>query len=86
VFSRIATGANAPTGTSLDFSEMQTLAGSPREMVLALNTLMMHGQMSNEMTDAVVTAVNAVGASNALRRVQTAVYLIATSAQYQVAR
>jgi hypothetical protein len=34
----------------------------------------------------VITAVNAVASSNSKKRVQTAVYLIATSTQYQVER
>jgi hypothetical protein len=47
---------------------------------------MLHGQMTRTMYDAIVVAVKAVAATNPRRRVQTAVYLIATSAQYQVVR
>ena len=86
VFSRIAIGTNSPTGTSLDFSAFQPLAGSPADLVAALNALMTRGDLSADAVNAIVTAVNAVPASNPLRRVQTAVYLIGTSAQYQVAR
>ena len=86
VFSRIAVGTNAPTGTSLDFSAVQPLADKPRQLVRSLDSLLLHGQMSDEAFEAIVTAVTAVPASNPLRRVQTAVYLIATSNQYQVAR
>jgi uncharacterized protein (DUF1800 family) len=86
VFGRVAVGVNAPTGTSLNFSPLQPLATAPKDLVLRLNTLMMSGRMSSTMFDAVMKAVNAVPSTNSLRRVQTAVYLIATSAQYQVAR
>ena len=55
-------------------------------MVDSLNTLMLAGQMSREMQNAIITAVNAVPASNLLKRARTAVYLIASSAQYQVER
>ena len=89
VFSRIAAGAAYPfnpSGTSLDFSAFQPLAGDPEGLVDALNTLMMSGEMSPEMRSAVITAVTAVTSSNSLKRVRTAVYLIATSSQYQVER
>jgi len=89
VFSRIAVGANYPynpNGTSLDFSSFLPLAGSPEDLVDSLNTLMMSSQMSPEMRSSILTAVRAVASSNPLKRVRTAVYLIATSSQYQVVR
>src|SRR5204862_4076102 len=82
VFSRIPVGARYPfnpSGTSLDFSAVQPLAGNPPALVDALNTLMMSGQMSLGMRTAVTTAVQAVASSNPLKRVRTAVYLVATS-------
>ncbi len=89
VFSRIAASTNYPfnpTGTALDFSEFEPLAGNPQALLDSLNTLMLCGRMSAEMRSALLTAINAVPASNASRRVRTAVYLIATSSQYQVER
>ena len=89
VFSRIAAGAAYPfnpSGTSLDFSAFQPLAGDPEGLVDALNALMMSGQMPPDMRSAVITAVSAVTSSNPLKRVRTGVYLIATSSQYQVER
>src|SRR5688572_7834786 len=87
VFTGIAVSADAPTGTSLDFSGLEPLAANgPKDLVLKLNTLMMSGRMSQQMFDGILKAIYAVPASNRLRRAQTAVYLIATSAQYQVAR
>jgi len=86
VFSRIAVSTNSPAGTALDFSSLQPLANTPEQLVLTLNTLMMSGRISTADFDAIVAAVRVVPATNSLRRVQTAVYLIATSAQYQVSR
>jgi hypothetical protein len=86
VFSRIATGANAPTGTSLDLTPLLPLAGTPGALVDLLNDLLLHGTMSTEMHDQIVGAVGAVASSNALKRVRTAVYLVLSSSQYQVER
>lgn len=86
VFSRIAVGTNAPRGTSLDFSALQALAGDPAGLVDELNKLLMHGTMSAEMRQSIINAVNAVPNSNPLKRARTAVYLVATSSQYQVER
>ena len=89
VFSRIAVGANYPfnpNGTSLDFSTFLPLAGDPATLVDSLNTLMMSGEMSSDMRTSIITAVQAVAGSNSLKRVRTAVYLIASSNQYQVER
>jgi uncharacterized protein (DUF1800 family) len=75
-----------PLGTSVDVSFLLPNAGNPGALADQLNTLMLHGTMTPEMKSAVVTAVNAVSASNALKRVRTAVYLVASSSQYQVQR
>jgi hypothetical protein len=89
VFSRIAAGTAYPfnpSGTSLDFSAFQSLSGDPDLLVSNLNELMIVGPMSQEMRNSIITAVRAVSSANSLKRVQTAVYLIATSSQYQVER
>jgi uncharacterized protein (DUF1800 family) len=85
-FSRIAVSANAPNGTSLDLSGMQALTANPAQLVDTLNTLLMHGTMSAEMRQSIIDAVSAVAATNPLKRARTAVYLVATSSQYQVER
>jgi uncharacterized protein (DUF1800 family) len=84
VFSRIAVSANAPTGTSLDLSELQSLAATPDQLVQHLNLQLLHGTMSQEMRDTIVRAVTAVAATNPLKRARTALYLVASSSQYQV--
>ena len=86
VFSRVAVSANAPTGTSLDLAPWSSLADNPDLMVYWMSSIMMSGRVTPSMTDAIVTAVKAVPSNNPLQRVKTAVYLIATSAQYQVSR
>jgi uncharacterized protein (DUF1800 family) len=86
VFSTIPVGANSPSGTSLDLSPLQALAAEPDQLVESLNVLMMHGTMSAAMRDSIIQAVSAVPAANTLKRARTALYLVATSSQYQVER
>jgi uncharacterized protein (DUF1800 family) len=86
VFSRIATSANAPAGTSLDFSPLLPLTTQPSLLVDTLNSQLLHGAMSSEMRTSIINAVSAVAASNQLKRARTAVYLVLTSSQYQVER
>jgi uncharacterized protein (DUF1800 family) len=84
VFSRINVSANAPSGTSIDLSSLLPMTSEPGRLVDALNDLLLHGSMSPDMRAGIVTAVNAVAASNSLKRARTAVYLVLTSSQYQV--
>lgn len=90
VFSRINVSAPlTPNGTSLDFSELQALAAADttgNQLMDALNQKMMHGTMSASMRSTILTAVLAVASTNPLARAQQAVYLVATSSQYQVQR
>jgi uncharacterized protein (DUF1800 family) len=88
VYATIAVSANAPTGTSIDQSGLQALAGDPAALVAELDRVLLHGTMSTAMRDSIVTAVNAVPAgTNQMRdRARAALYLVATSSQYQVQR
>ncbi len=86
VFTRIAVGTNSPRGTSLDFSALMPLADNPPQLAEELNQLMLHGTMSPEMYKNIIESVSVVAATNPLKRVRTAVYLVATSSQYQVER
>ena len=86
VFSKINTSSNAPNGTSIDLSKLQALAAKPESLVRELNRLLLHGTMSSEMQNAVLTGVNAVSATKPLTRAQQALYLVATSSQFQVER
>ncbi len=77
---------NAPNGTSINVSELQLLAANPANLVDRLNRLMMHGAMSDDMKNSITAAVNAVSSTNTLLRARQALYLVATSSQYQVQR
>ncbi len=89
VFSRVNVSSFAPTGTSINLSEMQALSAADatgNRLVDALNTKLMHGAMSAQMKSTILTAVQAVASTNTLLRTQTAIYLTASSSQYQVQR
>ncbi len=86
VYSTIPTGANNPSGTALDLSQIQTLAGNPAAMVQELNLRLCHGLLSAAAQSAIVTAVNAVPSTSPRQRAQQAVYLVATASQFQVER
>lgn len=77
---------NRPLGTKADYSSYQAMAGTPQMLVDTLNTRMMHGTMSQAMNANIVAAVTAIASSDPAGRTRTAIYLIATSSQYQVER
>jgi len=91
-FSTIAISCSAsscytPNGTSIDLTELQQLAPNSSNLVDRLNRLLMHGTMSDSMRTSVVGAVEAVSPStDTLKRARQALYLVATSSQYQVQR
>lgn len=95
VYSQLNTSADRPQGTRIDLAEMQTLVAADPTSNLLLDTLnkrMMHGTMSPQMKSTIITAVNAITMSNPPTATQTrdrarqAVYLVATSSQYQIQR
>ncbi len=87
IFSTIPAAApNRPTGTSIDLAQWDALANDPEQLIASLSGLLLHGAMSTEMRDAIRAAVDSIPASNSRARVRTAIYLIATSSQYQVQR
>ena len=81
---------NRPSGTQLNYSTYQAMAGTPQQLVDALNARLMHGTMSPAVNANIVATVTAITNANATtqaqQRTQTAIYLVATSAQYQVER
>ena len=70
--------------TTVDFSSYASQSQSA--LLASLNTLLMHGTMSADMQNSIVAAMQAVpaGSTQALTQAKTAIYLIATSSQYQV--
>jgi len=82
-----------PTGTQVNYSSYQgilTGGGTPQNLVDALDTDMMHNTMSAAVKLSIVSTITAITNANATtqaqQRTQTAIYLIATSSQYQVQR
>jgi uncharacterized protein (DUF1800 family) len=91
LFSNIQAGGDPnPTGgvTStvvLNFAPWDQLAANPTQLVDSLNEALMHNSMSAQMRQGVINAVTSIQNNNRLR-VQTAIYIIASSMQYQVQR
>jgi uncharacterized protein (DUF1800 family) len=73
-------------GTLIDWAPWATLAADSNALIDKINSLMFHGAMSAGMKDSINQALAAVDAGNNLLRARTAVYLAATSTQYQVER
>jgi len=89
----VTTGTNTdrPRGTSLDLTNLETIANAnPGGVADQLNALMLHGTMSTQMRASLVTAMSAINdADTALRarkRARIAVYLVATSSQFDIQR
>lgn len=74
------------TGTSLDLSSYQSSAADADKLIQQLNQRMMHGALSPVAAATIAQAVNAVAATDTLNRTRMAVYLLASSQQYQVIR
>jgi uncharacterized protein (DUF1800 family) len=80
---------NTPNGTKINLGDLQALAAADttsNQLLDHLNTRMMHGTMSAQMKSTIMTAVNTVASTDTLGRARAAVYLIATSSQFQVQR
>ncbi|PYT01279.1 MAG: hypothetical protein DMF63_00020 [Acidobacteria bacterium] len=76
-------------GTSLGLADLQSIiAADPggNDLMDVLNIRLMHGTMSDQMRATILNAVLTVPASDPLLRAKRAVYLVATSSQYQVQR
>jgi hypothetical protein len=77
----------APCGTKIDLTRLQTLAGqdtSGAALVDTLNREMLGGSMSPQVRSDILSAVQAVVSTNTMKRARTALYLVATSPQFQV--
>ena len=91
IFNRINVNAErrVTMGTSISLAEMQGFAEadpSGNQLMEMLNLRMMHGTMSPSMRNTILNVVQTVPESNPLLRAQRAVYLVATSSQYQIQR
>ena len=84
VFSGIPSDAGGTT--VLDLMALAALAGDPVRLVNNVDQVLLHGTMSSTLRSTVVQAVSSVPDTNAVLRAQTAVYLVASSSQYQLER
>jgi hypothetical protein len=77
-----------PAGTSvtIDMAPLDALAADPTALVNRLDVLLMHGSMSTAMRATIVDAVGRIAANRPRARVQNALYLVATSSQFNVGR
>jgi uncharacterized protein (DUF1800 family) len=73
------------TGTSIDLTALAAIT-DPNAMIAQLNQVLMHGSLSSEAADVILTAVNAQSSTDSLAAARTAAYLMLTSGQYQVER
>jgi uncharacterized protein (DUF1800 family) len=77
---------NRPTGTQTNYAAYQAQAGNPAALVDMLNTNLMHGTMSSSVRTSIINTVTAISSGDPAGRTRTAIYLVATSAQFQVER
>jgi uncharacterized protein (DUF1800 family) len=94
VYNGYATDPTVPfsTGTKIDLAQFASVADNPAAMVALASNVLTGGQFDPAAQAIVVTAVNAVPvsatptAAERLARAQMAVYLMASSSQFQVQR
>jgi uncharacterized protein (DUF1800 family) len=89
LFGTISLPSYAPAGATtvaVTLTPWINLAGTPAALVDDLSLRLMHGAMPADMRARIIQAVTAIAASNPTYRAQTALYLTATSAQYNVQR
>jgi uncharacterized protein (DUF1800 family) len=77
-------------GTTPDWSDWQTLGADTTGLITRINLLMMANSMSGAQQSALASAINAVTNSDpttqARKRAQVALYVVASSPQFQVER
>jgi uncharacterized protein (DUF1800 family) len=87
-----AANPDRPRGTSIDLANLEALAGNPddEQLVNALDALLLHGTMHPQMRSSIITVMKAINDVNATtrnqKRARAAVYLVATSSQYDIQR
>lgn len=87
-----AASPDRPRGTSIDIANLEAMAVNPDDfqVTTALNSLLFHGTMNTQMRNSIVTAMKAINDSNLTtrhqKRARVAVYLAATSSQYDIQR
>ena len=79
-------GPRFATGTQINLTSLQGMAATPDSMIDRLNATMMPGTLSASDKQAIAAAINSVPATDPIKRARTAVYLVASSPQYNVTR
>jgi len=69
--------------TVIDLSPYVAMAENPSSLLDALNGALMHGQMSDAMKSGILAAISVPGMTST-QIAQAAIYLVASSSQYQV--
>jgi uncharacterized protein (DUF1800 family) len=75
-----------PKGTTIDLKNWGKLAANPAQLVDRLSCWLLHCTMSQAMKDAIIAALDTVSPTDLLGRARMAIYLVVTSAQYQIQR
>jgi uncharacterized protein (DUF1800 family) len=86
IYNGIGVTTNSPTGTQLSLTTLQGLAADPVALVNELDMVLMHSALSPSVKTSIVNAVSTVTATNTLSRARMALYLVASSSQYQIER
>ncbi|APV51177.1 hypothetical protein BWI17_16710 [Betaproteobacteria bacterium GR16-43] len=74
------------TGTTIDLTAYRAVAADAGALADRFGRYLLAGKMSPSMRSAIVSAVNAVPATDTLNRARTAAYLVVSSPQFQVER
>ncbi len=88
-YGQINVSENSPQGTRLDITDLQALStADPTGNLLLdeLNYRLLHGRMTAQMRATILPAVTAIAATDPLGRARAALYLVASSSQFQVQR
>lgn len=88
-YSQLNTGENNPAGTRIDLADLQALSAADptgNQLLDALNQRLLHNTMSSQMRSTILPAITALPATDTIGRVRAAVYLVASSSQFQIQR
>jgi hypothetical protein len=97
VFTGVSTNSRRPRRAPIDRAVRRSISPTwkrwpeiPIDVVNALDALLLHGTMSPQMRTSIITAMNAINDATVTtrnqKRARTAVYLVATSSQYDIQR
>jgi uncharacterized protein (DUF1800 family) len=74
------------TGTTIDLSAYTAVASNAGALADRIDRNLLAGRMSTAMRNAIISAVNAASATDAVARTRAALWLVVSSPQYQVQR